>query len=207
MDQVTLHALSFKTIIGILDHERTTPQPIEIDVTLELDLLNCGRTGNLELGVDYAEVMDELMFLAKAGEFELLESFCLCACSVLLHPPHRTAPSRVKVAAKKPLILAPHTTPSVTMSADAKRVGPPSEREAAPGVQAATLLSTDTVRIERLSLSSGVSWKSPSPCCAHQFGVPLSAENREQAVLRRVHELVATDAASHWLIVTRLNPN
>ncbi len=204
MDQVRLKSLRFDTIVGILDSERITPQPIELDISLELDLLQCGKTGNLELGVDYAQVMDELMFLTKAGQFELLESLCLATCTLLLHPPHRPATEKVSITATKPSILAPHTSPCIAMTATAQRLPAPVLTPRTEGVEVAQILETKCVRVERLRLHADTPWSSERPCYSYCLGSALSNEDRTRAVLRPMTTIAASDETTDWLVVTRL---
>jgi dihydroneopterin aldolase len=52
-DTITLEGLQFFTLIGDLPHERTTPQPLEIDVEVRTDLAPAGRSDSLADSLDY----------------------------------------------------------------------------------------------------------------------------------------------------------
>ena len=147
--------------------------------------------------------MDELMFLAKAGQFELLESLCLCTCTTLLHPPKRPSPQTVTVSVRKPDILAPLTVPSVSMCATADRLPWPIEQALEGGGALAIIVDTDTVRVQQLKLPPHVEWEPERPACAFEIGVPLSTEDRKRPVLRRVRTLGARETETTWLVVTR----
>ena len=52
-DTITLEGLQFFTLIGDLPHERTTPQPLELDVEVRADLAPAGRSDHLADSLDY----------------------------------------------------------------------------------------------------------------------------------------------------------
>lgn len=52
-DTITLEGLQFFTLIGDLPHERTTPQPLELDVEVRTDLAPAGRSDRLDDSLDY----------------------------------------------------------------------------------------------------------------------------------------------------------
>lgn len=52
-DTIRLRGLHFFTLIGDLPHERTTRQPLEIDVDVRTDLSAAGRSDRLEDSIDY----------------------------------------------------------------------------------------------------------------------------------------------------------
>lgn len=52
-DTIRLRGLRFFAVIGDLPHERTTPQPIEVDLEVEADLAAAAASDRLADGVDY----------------------------------------------------------------------------------------------------------------------------------------------------------
>ena len=64
---MTIHIedLKFQCIIGILDFERTTPQDVIIDLSIEYDYKNGF--------INYADVVETLKTLMKKSEFMLIE--------------------------------------------------------------------------------------------------------------------------------------
>ena len=64
-DTITLEGLQFFTLIGDLPHERTTPQPLEIDVYVRTDLSRAGRSDRLGDSIDY-----RLLYRAVADAVE-----------------------------------------------------------------------------------------------------------------------------------------
>ncbi len=52
-DTITLEGLQFFTLIGDLPHERTMPQPLELDIDVRTDLAPAGRSDRLADSLDY----------------------------------------------------------------------------------------------------------------------------------------------------------
>lgn len=55
-DTIRMLDLQFFTRVGDLPHERTTPQPLEIDVEARIDLSRAGGSDQLSDSVDYREL-------------------------------------------------------------------------------------------------------------------------------------------------------
>ena len=65
MDEITLRGMRFHALIGILPHERTVPQPLEIDLTV---------TVAPGLGVvDYRRLYDLAASVVASGPIDFLE--------------------------------------------------------------------------------------------------------------------------------------
>jgi dihydroneopterin aldolase len=73
MDQIFINDLRLECIIGVLPHERETPQPLWINVTLDCDLSRAGASDALEHTVDYKALADAITDLAVKSEFFLIE--------------------------------------------------------------------------------------------------------------------------------------
>jgi len=93
MPEITLRAMRFHALIGILPHERTTKQPLEIDLTVSV-------TDDGHGVVDYRALYDDVASIVNAGPIDFLEELGdRIASSVLLA--HARA-QRVRVASRKP---------------------------------------------------------------------------------------------------------
>ena len=68
--QVHIQDLEFKTIIGILDFERTTPQKITVDLNITYQYTNNDF-------INYAEVSTHIEQQMQLQEFELIEDALL----------------------------------------------------------------------------------------------------------------------------------
>lgn len=93
MPEITLRAMRFHALIGILPHERTTKQPLEIDLTVAV-------TDDGDGVVDYRRLYDDVAAIVNAGPIDFLEELGdRVASSVLLA---HTRAQRVRVASRKP---------------------------------------------------------------------------------------------------------
>ena len=72
-DRIELRGLRVDAICGVLPHERTTPQPLEIDLDLAVDLRAAGASDALTDTVDYGAVTTAVDRVATALEPQLLE--------------------------------------------------------------------------------------------------------------------------------------
>ena len=142
-DRITLSGLCVDGIVGVLDFEQVTPQPIQLDLELVLPLSDSGDSGDLSSTVDYATVADEVAFLATHSRLRLIESLGLAICRNILASPQngeaRAAVEEVTVHIRKPTILGGRAVPGVTMT----RVGPARDWEMlSEGVHGLRLVDT-----------------------------------------------------------------
>lgn len=72
-DQIQLRELRVDAICGVLPHERTTPQPLQIDVDIDADLSKAGATDDLADTIDYGAVTAEVERVATTLAPQLLE--------------------------------------------------------------------------------------------------------------------------------------
>ena len=103
-DRILVQGLEFETIIGILPDERETPQPLRIDLVLEVDCFGeAAASERIDRTVDYAAVSRRVTELAREGRFQLVETLAETTCETLLAEfPIR----RVTLRAIKPHALA-----------------------------------------------------------------------------------------------------
>ena len=86
-DHVLINDLRFESIIGVLDHERLAPQPLRVDVDMEIDLHDAGASDDLEQTVHYGEVAVALADLARDTQYLLLERLAQHMAEVVLSFP------------------------------------------------------------------------------------------------------------------------
>ena len=101
--EILIENLVVNCIIGILSHERATPQRLRLDVVLQTDFRASAASDHVDDTVNYAQVTDELTRLAIDGQFWLVEAFTAAACRLILDN-HSTV-TRVSVNARKPDIM------------------------------------------------------------------------------------------------------
>ena len=73
MDKIYIHDLTLRCIIGIYPHERHEKQDVVVNVMLECDLSEAGRTDRIEDTVDYKTLKKEIIRLVEGSAFNLIE--------------------------------------------------------------------------------------------------------------------------------------
>lgn len=101
---VVIRDLCFDCIIGILPHERISPQPLLLDVDMVIDFSDSIASENVVDTVDYAEISAALEQIAVDGQFQLVETFAAKACAHVIE--HYSRVEQVKMTVKKPQAVA-----------------------------------------------------------------------------------------------------
>ena len=103
-DRILVQGLEFETIIGILPVERETPQPLRIDLVLEVaSIKEAVDSESIDRTVDYAAVARRVTEIAREGRFQLVETLAEHCCAALLT---EFAIQRITLRAVKPHALA-----------------------------------------------------------------------------------------------------
>lgn len=89
---ITLRAMRFHALVGILAHEKTTPQPIEIDLTVTV-------AAGVDV-VDYRQLYDATARVVNRGHIEFLEEIAEWVAAGALQTSERV--TRARVAVRKP---------------------------------------------------------------------------------------------------------
>src|SRR6476646_178980 len=92
--EITLRAMRFHALVGILPHERELEQPIEIDVT--------ARLGDGEGIVDYRQLYEATASVFASGPIDFLEEIADRVANRMLEDHRRIA--SVRVAVRKPQV-------------------------------------------------------------------------------------------------------
>lgn len=103
-DEIFIRNLVIETIIGILPHERTTLQPVEIDIVLSFDLSVAAESENISDTVDYVAVATGLSHFVRETQFELIESLADAIVKWLWA--FSPAINRVQIELRKPQALS-----------------------------------------------------------------------------------------------------
>jgi 7,8-dihydroneopterin aldolase/epimerase/oxygenase len=101
--KILIENLTFESIIGILEYERTTPQQIIVDCTIDYPYTN-------NHFINYAEVSETIIQTMNKEQFELIET----ALEVLSSTLKKQFPliKELSLTIKKPTIL-PHCSVGV----------------------------------------------------------------------------------------------
>lgn len=73
MDRIEISGLRVMTLVGVLPHERESPQPLELDIILEGDLRDAGMSDDLADTAHYGFVAERAAAIARETKDELLE--------------------------------------------------------------------------------------------------------------------------------------
>ena len=113
-DTIAIRGLRVYARHGVFEHEAETGQVFVIDLTIEADLVDAGRTDDLETTLDYGRVADEVVRVVSGERWQLIERVAArVAETVLAHERCR----RVHVTVHKPdaPIRVPFEDVSVTV--------------------------------------------------------------------------------------------
>ena len=101
-DFIIIGPMECLSIIGTLPHERTTPQPIRMTLTLFADLSLAGKSDCLTDTVDYSRIEREIFAMTKASSFQLIEAL---AETIATHCLNDNKIMAVRVRIEKPNAL------------------------------------------------------------------------------------------------------
>lgn len=73
MDRIEINGLRVMSVIGVLQHEREAAQPLQIDLSLHVDLRDAGRSDELADTAHYGLVAERAAALARESKDLLLE--------------------------------------------------------------------------------------------------------------------------------------
>lgn len=73
-DRIAIQSLRVQTRVGVTEEERSTEQPLVIDLEIETDLAAAGNSDDLGSTVDYHRVTTEVADLVRTTEVKLLET-------------------------------------------------------------------------------------------------------------------------------------
>ncbi len=79
-----LKSLHIDCIVGVYEHERTTPQRVVMDVEMDYDFLAVARSDAIGDAVDYAAVAQSVTELVRRRQFQLIETMAEEAAAMLL---------------------------------------------------------------------------------------------------------------------------
>lgn len=115
-DRIELRGLRIDAICGVLPHERTTPQPLEIDIDLVADLAPAGTSDDLADTVDYGAATAEVERIATTLEPSLLEHLAARIAEALLAMDARIDEVTVSVRKLEPPVSQRLTTSGVRVT-------------------------------------------------------------------------------------------
>ncbi len=98
-DCITLRGMRFHTCVGLLPHEESIPQPLDVDVTVWLSLRQVGESDSPRSLLDYRDLYALVAETVGTSHHRLLEALCEKIAGRVLE---LARVERVRVAARKP---------------------------------------------------------------------------------------------------------
>ena len=104
-DRLSLLGLRYHARHGVHAHEKTDPQPFEVDVVLHADLSGAADRDELEATVDYAALHDLVDAIVRGPSFDLIEALAGAIARAVLRSTDPRVVAEVEVRVRKPQAL------------------------------------------------------------------------------------------------------
>ena len=117
VDQITIHDLAARCIIGLNGDERREKQDVLVTVSLYTDLKPAGKSDRVEDTVDYRALKKKILARVEKSGFHLIESLAGAVADLCLTEPKVTS---VRVKIEKPSALRFARTVEVEIFRDRK---------------------------------------------------------------------------------------
>jgi len=101
-DRLSLLGMRFEARHGVLDWEKETPQPFEVDVVLHADLESAAQRDNLAATADYAALNGLVRDIVTERSFDLIEALAGAITRAVLVATDPTVVGAVEVRVRKP---------------------------------------------------------------------------------------------------------
>ena len=102
-DKIILNGLEFHGHCGCTEEERKIGQPLRIDVELNVDLIQSGKSDDLNDTIDYVKVIETVRGLVE-NDYNLIEALAQEIADAILNDHSRVG--SVKVVVRKPVALS-----------------------------------------------------------------------------------------------------
>jgi 2-amino-4-hydroxy-6-hydroxymethyldihydropteridine diphosphokinase/dihydroneopterin aldolase len=188
-DVIRLNGLQLSAIIGVLEREQVTEQPLVIDAELRLDLSAAGRSDDLQDTVSYAAVADLIEGIVSTERFALIEALAETLTAAIIRSDKRIEAAAVTV--HKPRAPLPQTFDDVSVTVHRTRSEVPDSpaldrpRPAVSGVYEGELVddqggSASTAE-SPLTAEEGVTVTTPTARLGHYDRTSLAELGHEDA--------------------------
>ena len=115
-DVIELRGLRLAGVVGVLPHEQTQPQPLEVDLDLHVDLAAAGHTDSLGDTADYGAMCDVAERVITGRSFALLEALAEQLAAELLAADGRVEAVTVSVRKLRPPVSQQLSTSGVRIT-------------------------------------------------------------------------------------------
>ncbi len=207
-DWITLAKIGFPCIVGLYEDEQRTPQRLELELAMGLDL-DAAASGELAQSVHYVAALDQVQFIAQEGRWRLLESLAAAIARHLLRAPiaeeGRAALDRIKVRVGKPAYLKGRALPSVEILRERSWLGAESPAPGEGQLRVRELQTTRQSGAYHVDLGASSSFAVPDSTSAFVLGGSSSergsAPLARGAIVRGGATVESTDAGLVRLLV------
>jgi dihydroneopterin aldolase len=125
-DVIALEGLVVDCVVGVYPHERDEPQPLRVDLYMELPTRRAGEFERLRDSVDYAAIAKQVAFVLTTCRFGMLETAAHALSRLLLAAPalgeRRAQIEGLRLRLTKPSALGGHAVPYLEVRRDASDV-------------------------------------------------------------------------------------
>ena len=111
-DHVEISGLRANCIIGVDESERLEPQPVEIDIVLDVDLAAAGASDDLAQSIDYRSLAEAVVGAVESSSYLLIEALATRIADICLTESEVEA---VEVTLRKPGALRIADSAAVTI--------------------------------------------------------------------------------------------
>lgn len=101
-DRLSLLGMRFDARHGVLDHEKDTPQPFEVDLILRADLSAGAVSDDIGATVDYGPLFDLVRSIVEGPSFDLIEALAGAIATAVLAATDPALVDEVDVRVRKP---------------------------------------------------------------------------------------------------------
>ncbi|MFP5254669.1 MAG: dihydroneopterin aldolase [Acidimicrobiia bacterium] len=115
-DRIELRGLRLAAVVGVLPHERTTAQPLELDLDVVVDLAAAGASDDLADTVDYGALCEAVDDTVSRSRYGLLEALAEAVAATVLDQDVRITEAVVAVRKLRPPVAQHLDTSGVRLT-------------------------------------------------------------------------------------------
>lgn len=115
-DAIELRGLRLRAVVGVLPHERTVAQPLELDLDVVVDVAAAGASDDLADTVDYGRLCALAESVVAGGRFQLLEALAEHVAAAVLAADDRIRAATVAVRKLEPPVPQPLASSGVRIT-------------------------------------------------------------------------------------------
>lgn len=113
---IVVSAISLSAYIGVYPNEKRAPQPLVVDLALEVDWLAAAKRDELSLTLDYQKLCEQVLEVAASHHRNLIETLAYDVAMAMLKLP---SVSQARVTVHKPGAVPQARDTSVTIELSA----------------------------------------------------------------------------------------